>query len=143
MSKITCNTVADILPLYVDEVVSDDTKLLVSEHLAKCENCRKKYENMKGTVTIPASTDVKQLKNFKDSLKKKNGISYLCGSSFNRWNNAVSALYAADDVERNYDFYSSGYIRCRCKIFLLGFSPFIFGNGCVGSGEEDVGAGGD
>ncbi len=71
MSKITCNTIADILPLYVDDIVSDDTKFLVSEHLAQCENCRKKYESMKGTVTIPAKTDIKQLKNFKNSWKKK------------------------------------------------------------------------
>ena len=29
MEKINCNVIQDILPLYIDEVVSDDTKELV------------------------------------------------------------------------------------------------------------------
>ena len=33
MSKISCNVIQDIMPLYVDEIVSEDTKKLVEEHL--------------------------------------------------------------------------------------------------------------
>ena len=33
MEKINCNVIQDILPLYIDDVVSDDTKELVEEHL--------------------------------------------------------------------------------------------------------------
>ena len=29
MSKISCNVIQDIMPLYVDEIVSEDTKKLV------------------------------------------------------------------------------------------------------------------
>ena len=32
MEKINCNVIQDILPLYIDDVVSDDTKELVEEH---------------------------------------------------------------------------------------------------------------
>ena len=31
MEKINCNVIQDILPLYIDDVVSDDTKELVEE----------------------------------------------------------------------------------------------------------------
>ena len=41
MSKISCNVIQDIMPLYVDEIVSEDTKKLVEEHLKECEDCRK------------------------------------------------------------------------------------------------------
>jgi len=34
MSKFSCDTVRDMLPLYVDNIVSDDTKAIVEEHLA-------------------------------------------------------------------------------------------------------------
>ena len=38
MEKINCNVIQDILPLYIDDVVSDDTKELVEEHLQKLRN---------------------------------------------------------------------------------------------------------
>ena len=53
MKEIKCTVIQDLLPLYVDEVVSDDTKSLVNEHLLTCENCRNEYEQMKGTLYVP------------------------------------------------------------------------------------------
>ncbi len=71
MSKFSCNTIKDILPLYVDEVVSDDTRNIVSEHLEHCENCRKKYESMKSEVSLPLDNSTKYLKQFKSAWKRK------------------------------------------------------------------------
>ena len=53
MKEIKCSVIQDLLPLYVDDVVSDDTKSLVNEHLLTCENCRNEYEQMKGTLYVP------------------------------------------------------------------------------------------
>ncbi|MFJ7730764.1 zf-HC2 domain-containing protein [Lysinibacillus sp. NPDC097231] len=53
MKDIKCTVIQDLLPLYVDEVVSDDTKSLVNEHLLTCEDCRNEYEQMKGTLYVP------------------------------------------------------------------------------------------
>ena len=40
MKKINCNIIRDILPLYLDDVVCDDTKELVEDHLNVCDSCR-------------------------------------------------------------------------------------------------------
>lgn len=53
MKEIKCTVIQDLLPLYVDEVVSDDTKSLVNEHLLTCERCKHEYEQMKGTLYVP------------------------------------------------------------------------------------------
>ena len=53
MKEIKCSVIQDLLPLYVDEVVSDDTKSLVNEHLLTCERCKHEYEQMKGTLYVP------------------------------------------------------------------------------------------
>ena len=45
MEKINCNVIQDILPLYIDDVVSDDTKELVEEHLQNCEICQRVYHD--------------------------------------------------------------------------------------------------
>lgn len=42
-----CSIVQDILPLYVEEMVSDDTVSFVREHLKDCPRCRAELENCK------------------------------------------------------------------------------------------------
>lgn len=37
MQKTNCNLIKDILPLYVDNIVSEDTKELLEAHLETCE----------------------------------------------------------------------------------------------------------
>ena len=44
--KITCNIIQDMLPLYVDDVLSEDSRKMVEEHLKDCEACREKRRNM-------------------------------------------------------------------------------------------------
>ena len=43
MNKINCNVIKDILPLYVDDLASEDTKALVESHLKKCDSCMQEY----------------------------------------------------------------------------------------------------
>ena len=71
MKKINCNIIKDILPLYVDGVVSDDTKEMVEEHLEYCEECKKEVGLMKQELYIPAEKEVSIIKNFKSKWRKK------------------------------------------------------------------------
>lgn len=81
MNKISCNIIRDLLPLYVDEVVSQDTRAMMVEHLEQCAECREKYENMKSTVVIPVEGDIKLLEHFKNAWKKKK-IFLVCSTVF-------------------------------------------------------------
>lgn len=76
MEKISCNVIQDILPLYVDEVVSEDTKVLIEEHLKNCEVCRRVYEETKTELAVPCesqqpSYEETDLRNFKKFFKKR------------------------------------------------------------------------
>ena len=77
MSKISCNIIRDVLPLYVDDVVSEDTRSMVAEHMAQCEPCRKKCEEMQCCVSIPMDTGANPLKKFKKAWKRKK-ITLVC-----------------------------------------------------------------
>ena len=57
MNKLNCNVVRDILPLYADEVVSEDTRQLVEAHLGQCELCRRELDAMRGQIVIPAQVE--------------------------------------------------------------------------------------
>lgn len=71
MSKISCPIIRDILPLYVDDVVSDDTRHMVEEHLAHCDDCRKLAAEMQGEMVLPIENDTKPLEHFKNAWKRK------------------------------------------------------------------------
>lgn len=40
MNEITCEVIRDLLPLYVDQMLSEDSIVLAEEHLKHCEACR-------------------------------------------------------------------------------------------------------
>ena len=39
--KIDCKIIEDLVPLYLDEVCSEESRKAVDTHIEKCENCRK------------------------------------------------------------------------------------------------------
>lgn len=45
--KITCDVIQDLLPLYVDGMLSSDSSQLVEEHLEGCESCRRVWTELK------------------------------------------------------------------------------------------------
>lgn len=61
MKEISCNIIRDLLPLYVDKAVCEETKELVEEHLFTCEDCRKEAEMMKKSVVLPVHETVRKL----------------------------------------------------------------------------------
>ena len=70
MSKINCETAGDLIPLYVDEVLSQSSVELVEEHLAECEDCTAKVETLKSSTVVKSYEDVKPLKKIQVKIKK-------------------------------------------------------------------------
>ena len=57
MDNISCGIVEDLLPLYIEEVCSEESKQQVAAHLQICPNCQKKYHQMKSELGQNHSTD--------------------------------------------------------------------------------------
>lgn len=53
--NIPCSIIKDLLPLYHDNVCSEDTKRVVEEHLKTCPDCRGEYEKMLAADGIVSS----------------------------------------------------------------------------------------
>lgn len=47
--KISCNVIEDLLPLYVEDIISRESAVLIESHIAECENCRRELMRMKKT----------------------------------------------------------------------------------------------
>lgn len=76
MSDLNCILIKELLPLYIDDVVSSETKALIEEHLSHCEDCRKEFEILTQNVMIPDNVsarlnEAKPLQSFKKRMKSK------------------------------------------------------------------------
>ena len=74
MKEIKCTIIQDVLPLYIDEVVSQDTKEMVDQHLQHCEKCQKEYETMKRELYIPAENKAPTINKINKKWRKKKVI---------------------------------------------------------------------
>ncbi|MCM1084537.1 MAG: zf-HC2 domain-containing protein [Clostridium sp.] len=68
--KIECNYVKDLLPLYIDEIVSDETKNQITEHLGKCDTCKAVYQDMQKEIADVRLKDIDSRKNFVRQTKR-------------------------------------------------------------------------
>lgn len=69
--KITCNVVQDIMPLYLENIVSEDTKKVVEEHINSCESCKKCLSDMTELTPIAPDVNTVPMKRLKTKLFKK------------------------------------------------------------------------
>lgn len=74
MKEIKCTIIQDILPLYIDEVVSLDTKKMIDGHLNQCEKCKKEYEMLKRELFIPIENKDILIKKVNKKWRQKKAI---------------------------------------------------------------------
>lgn len=79
MNRINCNVIKDLLPSYMDEICSDDSKKLVEEHLNSCKECQNLMEMMTATEIVSEKTSDRQIdymKKIRQDYTKKNIVSF-------------------------------------------------------------------
>lgn len=61
MMKKECNIVQDVLPLYLENMVSEGTKVFVEEHLESCSDCATELKYLKSGMHIDvAETPIRE-----------------------------------------------------------------------------------
>lgn len=72
--KVSCEVIKDLLPLYMDDVCSDESRQLVMEHLAECVGCRLEMEEMRSELPVDTQTqnlrDAQAVKNLSKKWKR-------------------------------------------------------------------------
>lgn|GEM_PF-1933717 len=72
-----CNVIKDLLPLYAEGLVSQESKELIQEHLSGCEGCKKELEALEKSPKLPLDVDTTGLKQISDMIRKKRILSVL------------------------------------------------------------------
>lgn len=70
-NKKDCKIIQDLLPNYIDNLTTQETNNFIEEHLKECEECKKKYENMKNDLKVEENKNQKKSINFIKKYNKK------------------------------------------------------------------------
>lgn len=69
--KIPCNIIRDLLPLYVEDMLSEDSTTMVQEHIQQCQSCRAYLDEIGDFNEMPMDRDPAPLLRIKSTLQKK------------------------------------------------------------------------
>ena len=69
--KVTCHVIKDMLPLYSENMLSEDSCKMVEEHIEQCQDCKNDLNDMRTFNEVPVNRDVTPLLKIKSTLRKK------------------------------------------------------------------------
>lgn len=75
---ISCDIIRDLLPLYAEDMVSNDSRGLVEAHLEGCDPCKKELELLKQAQKLPVDVDTHGLERVSKEIRKRKILTVLC-----------------------------------------------------------------
>lgn len=72
-NTLDCNIVRDMLPLFVENLTSQESNTAIQQHLELCEDCRKYLENMQKPIDCPTvpKMEIDYMRKVKHSFKRR------------------------------------------------------------------------
>ena len=103
--KITCDIVRDLMPLYVDDVCSDDSKKLIEDHINHCSKCQNELAAMKDPIECPPLSETGDSKTPFFKIRKKVRIKMIAAIISTAFL-VMTAMFAIQEVGILHDFFS-------------------------------------
>ena len=128
--NVTCQVVQDLLPLYAENLASEDTIKLVEEHLKDCPACQRRLEDLQRPLPVPADRDLALLENFRDRVNRRRErvvtlVSLLILLTIISLSNYLIATHRVVDADAYIHVYSAGgkiYVKKTPEIQELDIS---------------------
>lgn len=72
-NTLDCNIVRDMLPLFIENLTSEDSNNAIHQHLEQCEYCRKYLENIQKPIDCPTvpKKEIDYMRKVKHSFKQR------------------------------------------------------------------------
>ena len=86
--ELPCYIISDLLPLYQDDILSEQTKKDIDRHLSQCKDCKKKMNDMKMQIDVQTSdvelknNPLKKVRFYQKALTALGAISFYFGCMF-------------------------------------------------------------
>lgn len=102
--KITCDIVRDLMPLYVDDVCSDDSRKLIEDHINHCSKCQNELAAMKDPIECPPLSEAGDSKTPFSKIRKKVRIKMIAAIISTAFL-VMTAMFAIQEVGVLHDFF--------------------------------------
>lgn len=121
--KKECNITRDLLPLYIEELCSEDSREYVEEHLKQCSECMSSYEYLKYTDLCVSATEKREINGFKKLEKNIFGKIYF---NYFLFLVAIVIIIGILMLTTNRSYY---WVYCLLMPLLMLATGFTFQNG--------------
>ncbi|MCM1496306.1 MAG: zf-HC2 domain-containing protein [Bacteroides sp.] len=78
MNKLSCDVIRDLIPAYVDEICSADTRKIVEQHLQECRDCKNLVEMIRETEIVSVASDAKEIDYMRGIRRYLTGKTLIC-----------------------------------------------------------------
>lgn len=135
--KITCDIIKDLLPLYAEDMVSQDSKKLVDDHLCGCDGCAKELAELKKAPRVPLEVEATSLKRVGDTIRRRRILAVMAAVFL------LATLVLSVELFLDAKVYltaEQAVIGCRntdSGDILIQYSDLVTGTGSVGEGNPD------
>lgn len=134
--KNYCNIIRDLLPLYAEDLASEDTRTLVDEHLCDCEACTQALHTMQKGTMLPVEAAPESLNKVKKTIRRRRVLSVMAALL-----TLITLAFAVFTflftpfqltMEQALDDF---YIRDDGAV-VIDYSPYMTGRAMSGNGEN-------
>ena len=134
--KISCNIVRDLLPLYAEDLASQDTKELVEEHICSCEDCKSILNTMKIPEPIPVEVSPDALNKVKKTIRRRRAVSVMAAVMTVITIASMVFTYMFTPFQLTKDQALEDYYVREDGAVVLDYSPYVTGRSLSGMNEN-------
>ena len=134
--KISCDVIRDLLPLYAEDLASEDSSILIEEHLCNCDPCSAVFRELKKEAPVPMETVPESLSKVKKNIRRRRVLSVMAAviTVITLVSFVITWLFAPFQLtmEQALDDF---YVREDGAV-VLDYSPYVIGRSMSGMNEN-------
>lgn len=133
---ISCDIIRDLLPLYAEDMVSHDSRILVEKHLCNCDPCSAVLQELQKEAPVPMETAPESLSKVKKNIRRRRILSVMAAvmTVLTLASLVITWLFAPFQLtmEQALDDF---YVREDGAV-VLDYSPYVIGRSLSGWDEN-------
>ena len=134
--EISCNIIRDLLPLYAEDLVSEDSGQLVRSHLYNCDACTVALADLKKKTPVPVDVSSAALGKVKKDIRRRRVLSVMAAVTtlLTLASLVITFLFAPFQLtmEQALDDF---YVREDGAV-VIDYSPYVTGRALTGHDEN-------
>lgn len=134
-----CNIVKDIIPLYVEDMVSQDTRTFIEEHLEHCEECRSELGHIRKHAGFAPKMSAAPMNDLKKKLFAKRVQTVLFTTALII---AIAASVFGFMTSPRFLPYSQSLVQVtegQAGVLTIAFDNSVTGYGCTVDRDKETG----